>query len=52
MTNSNKAAVFFSNRPVVFLLAAFCCCLWGAAYPSIKGDTSFSPLRLRMFRQS
>ncbi|MDR3413071.1 MAG: DMT family transporter [Formivibrio sp.] len=27
---------FFSNRKVVFLLAAFCCLLWGSAYPAIK----------------
>lgn len=27
---------FFSNRKVVFLLATFCCFLWGSAYPAIK----------------
>ncbi len=27
---------FFSNRKVVFLLASFCCLLWGSAYPAIK----------------
>lgn len=27
---------FFSNRRVVFLLASFCCLLWGSAYPAIK----------------
>lgn len=27
---------FFSNRKVVFLLAALCCLLWGSAYPAIK----------------
>jgi drug/metabolite transporter (DMT)-like permease len=27
---------YFSNRRVVFLLASFCCLLWGSAYPAIK----------------
>lgn len=27
---------FYSNRKVVFLLAALCCLLWGSAYPAIK----------------
>ena len=27
---------FFSNRKVVFLLASFCCLLWGSAYPAVK----------------
>lgn len=27
---------FFSNRKYVFLVAAFCCLLWGSAYPAIK----------------
>lgn len=34
---------FFSNRRVVFLLASFCCLLWGSAYPAIKnGYAMFS----------
>ncbi|WP_246201594.1 DMT family transporter [Budvicia diplopodorum] len=28
--------VFFTNKKVVYLTAAFCCLLWGSAYPSIK----------------
>lgn len=27
---------YFSQRKVVFLLAGFCCLLWGSAYPAIK----------------
>ena len=27
---------FFTNRKTVFLLASFCCLLWGSAYPAIK----------------
>lgn len=27
----------FTNRKIVYALATFCCCLWGAAYPGIKG---------------
>ena len=27
---------YFSNRKVVFLLASFCCLLWGSAYPAVK----------------
>ncbi|HET7792775.1 MAG TPA: EamA family transporter [Rhizobacter sp.] len=27
---------FFTNRKVVFLLALFCCLLWGSSYPAIK----------------
>ena len=27
---------FFTSRKVVFLLATFCCLLWGSAYPAIK----------------
>jgi drug/metabolite transporter (DMT)-like permease len=29
-------ALFFSQRTTVVLLASFCCCLWGSAYPAIK----------------
>lgn len=29
-------SVFFTNRKVVYVTAAFCCLLWGSAYPSIK----------------
>ena len=28
--------LFFSNRKVVFLLASFCCLIWGSSYPAIK----------------
>ena len=28
--------IFFSDRRVVILLAAFCCLLWGSSYPAIK----------------
>ncbi|MFT6589654.1 MAG: drug/metabolite transporter (DMT)-like permease [Rhodoferax sp.] len=31
-----KTAAFFTNRKVVFLVAALCCLLWGSAYPAIK----------------
>jgi len=31
--NSNT---FFTNRKTVFLLASFCCLLWGSAYPAVK----------------
>ena len=31
-----NSKVFFSDRKVVFLLATFCCLLWGSAYPAIK----------------
>ena len=34
--NSLSPHPFFSNRRVVFLLASFCCLLWGSAYPAIK----------------
>lgn len=27
---------YFSKRKVVFLLASFCCLLWGSAYPAVK----------------
>ena len=27
---------FLTNRKVVFLLALFCCVLWGSSYPAIK----------------
>ncbi|MBP9643800.1 MAG: DMT family transporter [Budvicia sp.] len=29
-------SVFFTNKKVVYVTAAFCCLLWGSAYPSIK----------------
>lgn len=29
-------STFFTNKKVVYLTAAFCCLLWGSAYPSIK----------------
>ncbi|MEO7253221.1 MAG: DMT family transporter [Casimicrobium sp.] len=31
-----NSTVFFTNRKTVFLLASFCCLLWGSAYPAIK----------------
>ncbi|MDR3221303.1 MAG: DMT family transporter [Candidatus Accumulibacter sp.] len=33
---AQKTHPFFSDRRVVVLLAAFCCLLWGSAYPAIK----------------
>ena len=37
MTHSSAAsASFFTRRKVVFLIASFCCLLWGSAYPAIK----------------
>lgn len=40
MKKINRAPSLFTTRPVVFILAALCCCLWGAAYPAIKGGYS------------
>ena len=38
--NSNekksKTALFLQKKPVVAILACFCCLLWGSAFPSIK----------------
>ena len=34
--HSLNTSPFFTNRKVVFLLASFCCLLWGSAYPAIK----------------
>ncbi len=31
------SSAFLTDRKIVFLLATFCCFLWGSSYPAIKG---------------
>jgi drug/metabolite transporter (DMT)-like permease len=35
-SNPLKSTSIFADRKLVFLLATFCCLLWGSAYPAIK----------------
>lgn len=32
----DRSSPFFTNKKFVFLVATFCCLLWGSAYPAIK----------------
>ena len=39
---SLNPGAFFTDRKTVFLLASFCCLLWGSAYPAIKNGHALS----------